>query len=367
MSVSGVRIVEVGWRRMLGDALAAVQLGAAAALGYSFSHFVLGHAVPFLSATVAITSLGLSRDVRPRRVLETAIGMTIGIALAGAMVLLIGKGAWQLSVVVVLAVLVARLVSASTSFATLGAIQASMVLLLPDPDGGPFMRALDGVVGAAAALLIAVLLPRDGVKLSLRTGRVLLQESQLALVRLAAALRTADVSVAAAALERLRATQPLVDEWHTALDSAQALAQISPLRWRQRAEVARHLQVAHSLDYATRNLRVVARRVDFLTEDGLPRPALADLVDDLAAGYAALSAALEHESQVSFARQQLMITAGRIDPDRLVLRRNLNEAGLVLLLRPLAVDLLSATGLDEATARSALPRLSERWQVDSGA
>lgn len=344
------------------DAAATLQLGLAAAAAYALAHLGLGHEVPFLAATVAVTSLGLSRDVRPLRVLETAIGITGGIALSELLMLGIGKGVWQLGVIVTATLLVARLVSASTAFAVLAAVQASMVVLLPDPEGGPFMRAIDGMVGAGTALLLALLLPRNGRRLSLGAGVALLDELRSSLAALAEALRRADLGLAAATLEQLRATQPLVSAWQTVIDSAQALARSSPLRRGQRAELARHAEVLRAVDFATRNVRVIARRVDFLVEDARPRPVLAELLDEFAAGFALLTAMLADPAATGFARQQLVLLAGRLDPEQVVRSRDLSHAGLVLLLRSLAIDLLMATGADEAAARRALPVLRKgRW------
>jgi hypothetical protein len=71
-------------RRVIESAPAVVQIVLAATASFAFTHLVLGHANPIFAVTVAITSLGFTRDARPRRILSTALGMIIGIALSEA-------------------------------------------------------------------------------------------------------------------------------------------------------------------------------------------------------------------------------------------------------------------------------------------
>ncbi|RII96041.1 FUSC family protein, partial [Clavibacter nebraskensis] len=118
-----------------------------------FAHHVLGHDTPLLATTVTITSLGFVRDARPVRVLETAIGMTVGITLSEVLLLGIGRGAWQLFVIILATLLVARLLSSNAAFAVAAGVQAVLVALLPAPPGGVFVRSVDGLVGGAVALL----------------------------------------------------------------------------------------------------------------------------------------------------------------------------------------------------------------------
>ena len=95
---------------------------------------------------------------------------------------------------------------------------------------------------------------------------------------LAQALRRGDRLRAERGLEKARALQPLVDAWSTSLDSGIAIARISPFLRRQRFELQRHERIRQSTDLATRNLRVIARRVVYLCDDGVARPVAADVL-----------------------------------------------------------------------------------------
>ena len=57
--------------RVQHSSIAILQIVVAATGAYAFAHYVLGHPAPLLAATVCVSSLGLVRDARPRRVLET--------------------------------------------------------------------------------------------------------------------------------------------------------------------------------------------------------------------------------------------------------------------------------------------------------
>ena len=69
------------YRRAIESLAPILQIVLGATAGYSIAFYGLGHALPLLAVTVTITALGFSRDARPRRVLETALGMITGIAL----------------------------------------------------------------------------------------------------------------------------------------------------------------------------------------------------------------------------------------------------------------------------------------------
>jgi hypothetical protein len=92
-------------RRALNSTPAALQIVLGVVLSYSFAHFVLGHATPFIAVTVVISTLGFARDARPRKVIESTLGILIGIVLSELIRLVIGAGVWQLAVVLLVTLL----------------------------------------------------------------------------------------------------------------------------------------------------------------------------------------------------------------------------------------------------------------------
>ena len=247
-----------GFRRVQGSSIAILQIVVATTGAYAFSHYVLGHQAPLLAATVCVSSLGLVRDARPRRVLETVLGMLVGILVAELLLVAAGPGWWQIALALGLTLIVARFLSAQASFAIAAAIQALIVMVIPA--NAPFLRLVDGIVGGIAALLVTALIPRTLQGEEVRTGAAVYRAMDSAMNTLAQAVRRGDRMRAERGLEKARALQPLVDGWSTSLDSGIAIARISPFLHRHRSELQRHERIRQYTDLATRNLRVIGRR-----------------------------------------------------------------------------------------------------------
>lgn len=337
------------------SAPAIAQIVIAATAAFAFAHYVLGHSAPLLAATVTVSSLGLVRDARPRRVLETVIGMILGILIAEVIVLIAGVGWWQLGLTLGATLLVARFLSAQPAFAIAAAIQSAIVMVIPA--SVPFLRLIDGVVGGIAALLVTALVPRSPLRAVTREGLELLAAFDGAVGTLVQALRRADRARASRGLEKARALHGLVDAWRVGIESGTEIARISPFLHRQRTEFERQERIRLHLDLATRNLRVIGRRVVYLCDDGQARPVAADLLAELAAGARLLSDALTDISYEPAAREAVRAVASRLDPAILAKDRSSVDQNLIGAMRPLAVDLMTAAGMPATDARAALPRV----------
>lgn len=354
-----------GWKRRLDprpalqrvadSGIAIVQIVVAATGAYAFAHLVLGHAAPLLAATVTLSSLGLVRDARPRRVLETVIGMIIGILVAEVLLIVAGSGWWQLAIALALTLTVARFLSGQASFAIAAGIQSIIVMVIPA--AAPFERLVDGVVGGAAALIVTALLPRNPARAELRDGRAVFDAVDGAIATIVQGLRRGDRLRAERGLQKARAIQPLLENWRSSLESGAAIARIAPFLRRQRSELVRHRRILESMDLATRNLRVVARRAAYLVDDGSARPVVADVLAELGRGAHRIGDALEDISLEPEARATLVAVASHLDPAEIAPSGSFVDQNLVGSLRPLAVDLLTATGMPQDAARAAVPRI----------
>ncbi len=349
--------LRVAGHRAVGSLIPVLQIVIAATAAYSIAFFGLGHAVPLLAVTVTISSLGFARDARPIRVLETAIGMLIGITLSELLLLLVGHGIWQVAVVLFATLLVARVLSESNAFAIAAGVQSILVMLLPAPDGGPFVRSLDGLIGGVLALAVTALLPRNPRALGRQEARRLFGTLNDALACLAAALERADEPEAERALDRLRSTQPIIDSWGAALESAQAISRISPFLRGTRPSLEAHARVLRGMDLATRNLRVIARRIDFLVRDGQPRPVIASIVANLRISVELLGQSLTDPILGDTVRVGLVAIAERLRPDTVNRDAPMVDSVIVLMMRPLLVDLLTAADYPAEKARAVLPDL----------
>jgi uncharacterized membrane protein YgaE (UPF0421/DUF939 family) len=331
------------------------QIVVAATAAYAFAHFVLGHPVPLLAATVTVSSLGLVRDARPWRVAETVMGMLVGILIAEIVLVTAGSGWWQIAVAMTMTLLVARFLSPQPGFALAAVVQSLIALVIVT--GAPFLRLVDGAIGGVAALIVTALIPRTLRRTELRDADELFDALEIAMATIVRALRRGDRVRAERGLERARSLQTYVDAWSGSLESGREVARISPFLRRQRTELQRHERVRQSLDLATRNLRVVARRAAYLCADGETRPIPADLLAELARGASLVRDSLDDISLEPAARSVVVAVIRRLDPAALLPDGGVGELNLVAAMRPLAVDLLTAAGMPSAEARALLPRI----------
>lgn len=352
-------LVASGWRRVVESLPAIVQITLAAVASYAIAHWGLGHEVPLIAVTVTITTLGLNRDARQRGVLETSIGITVGIVLAELVVLVVGKGWWQLGVVLLATLVVARALSANPAFAIAAAVQSSLIVMLPEPAGGPFTRSLDGIVAGVVALAATALIPRDPRRAAIRDAKALFSVLGESVTGLAEAVERADHPAAELALERLRRTQSMVDTWTTSLGTATAVARISPWLRRHLPELRMQSRILHGADLTARHLRSIARRTIVMLRDGQERPRLAAVLTELGEGIHLLGRQVEERDLDGTAREPLEDFARSLDPAAIVTDGGLAESVVVVLLRPLAVDLLIASGMDGDSARALLPPVQD--------
>ncbi|TKV28894.1 FUSC family protein [Arthrobacter sp. NamB2] len=356
----------IGFKRSSNSVVTALQMTLCAVGAYAFAEEVLGHNGPLFAATSSMISLGFSRDPRLRRVLEVAIGCTLGISVGDLLLTFFGTGLWQAAVVLFISILLARFLDSGTIFTTQLGLQSLLVVLLPAPEGGPFTRSVDAIVGGLFALVITMLLPRDPRREPKTNVRGLLSELSAVLRESAAALRDSDSTLAWHALVRARNCQSQLDSLTGSMRAAQEVARISPAYRRHRDELGSLRSAVESIDLAIRNSRVFSRRLTSainhaaLTDEaieslGQSLEDTADAVDLLSRALSARDSA-ERRLNLRQARNELAAVATDLHPETLHISR-LEGEGLVLLLRPLVVDLLEATGLSHEDAADYLPRL----------
>ena len=332
----------------MAGAWAAGQCGLAAAAAWAFSSDVLGHPRPFFASVAAIVTLGLTAGGRLRRTAELAAGVSLGVAVGDAWVALFGQGTWQIGVVVFLSLVVATAVNGGGLAVSQAAVQACFVVALPRTPNGGFHRWQDALVGGAVALLVAALLPADPWKDVARLRTAYLVELAATLRDTAEAVRTGSSTAAAEALARGRMLEPLLGRWETTVQVGHETARLSPLR--RKGHETGDTRLVTALTRATRNLRVLVRRVTVALETGDPLPvALPEILDDLARQ-------LDPGTSADDALDPLITLAARLDPVALG-TTSLSGQVVVAQLRVALVDLLDGLGFDHDRAREALPTL----------
>lgn len=336
------------WSRVQGGAWAAAQCGLAAALAWAFSTAVLGHTRPFFASVAAVVCLGLGAGGRLRRTAELGAGVTLGVLVGEAWVVLFGQGTWQIGVVVFLSLLVAVAVNGGGLAVSQAAVQACFVVALPRVPNGELHRWQDALVGGTTALLVAALLPADPWKDAQRLRQRYLQDLAAVLRDAADAVRSGSSADAAEALGRGRVLEPVLVRWESALEVGREVARITPLR-RDKGD-PRDARLVLGVTRATRNLRVLVRRVMVALETGDPLPEpLPELLEELAG-------ALDPATTTDDALAPLIDLAARLDPVTLG-AASLSGQVVVAQLRVALVDLLDGLGLDHDRAREALPAL----------
>lgn len=341
--------------RTRSGAWGAAQCGLAAALAWAFSVHVLGHTRPFFASVAAVVALGLRAGQRLRRTVELAGGVAIGVLVGDLVVGLIGSGTWQIGVVVAAGLLLAVSCGGSGLVVTQSGLQAVFVVALPRTPHSGLHRWQDALVGGGVALLVAAFLSPDPWREAGRLRVAYLTELAAVLREAADGLRAGSSQRVAATLERAREIEPLLTEWQAALATGRETTRLSPLREDRGEAWLTGQQLTRGLSRATRNLRVLFRRVAAALDSGQTLPArLPGLLDDLAIALDA--AAADPGTAGSDSCRLLLVLAARLDPVALGAR---SLAGQVAVgqLRVALVDLLEGIGLEHDRARNALPLL----------
>lgn len=331
---------------------------------YAFAQNVLGHQEPLFAATAALIALGFNRDPKVRKVLEVAVGCTLGILIGDLMQAVLGRGLWQAVLVVFVSIMIARFLDSGAAFTLQMSLQATLVVLLPAAQGGPFTRSQDAIVGGLIALLVTLLSPRNVTK-DATTGLTDLYGVLTRVLRdCANGLREHESRYAWMGLVACRGTQTALENLHKDVKMAREVATYSPTQRSRRSELNAAALAVEKTDLAVQGLRIAARRVITvidsaqLGDEGMQ--SLANWFDEAADATQVLGGTLSEPKSagryrsLSVARDALGSAAAQLEPARLNATTPHSEA-LVMLLRPVMVDLLEATGASHDEARSYLP------------
>lgn len=343
-------------RRVALSALPILQCAVAAGLAWLVAHDLVGHERPFFAPIAAVISLGLSLSNRLRRVAELVVGVSVGVLVGDLLVAWIGSGAWQITLVVALAMTVAVFADGATLLvAQAGSSAVLVATLLPPGEAGGLDRCVDALIGGVLGVAVAALLPTDPVAPVRRAARSLLDELGGVLLGTAGALRDRDPDAAAAALERARNSQPLVDELRGALRGGHEVTRVAPVHRRRRRVLGRYAELAERADYAMRNTRVLVRRTyQALRDDEPAAPELADALAELATAVGVLTGELGRDGDRERAREPVLDVVRHCTVFAADWTSGPSEQVILAQLRSVALDLLQATGLSRDAALAAM-------------
>jgi len=328
---------------------------------------IWGHTQPIFAATSALISLGFGASTTVRKTAEVALGCTLGVALGDTLMHWFGQGIWQAALVMSLSLVVARYLDSGTIFSTQLGMQSALVVLLPISVDGPFARSIDALTGSLLALLVIVFWPTDPRRTPVAALSELFKELSEAILECSWAIRDDDRRSAFHALIKARGTQKHLDQLPGAFSVSKEIATISPAGRRHRHELNRLSERFNHYDWTARNLRVFARRLASVLSNGALTPqgaqALAPLLREVSEAANSLAHSVREQTVAGQRKYekaavlQLENAAAQLDPQALGVE-GLQGEGLVLLLRPMIVDLLEAAGRNHDEAIEALPKLS---------
>ncbi|WP_444952114.1 FUSC family protein [Micromonospora ureilytica] len=330
----------------------AVQAGLAAGLAYLISHKLLGNPQPVFAPISAVGTLAASVGQRFRRTIELIVGVGVGVAVGDLLIYLLGTGAWQLGLVVTVAILLTIFAGASVAIVIQAAATAVLIVTLsPSTQNLEIPRFVDAFLGGGIALLVtAVLLPLNPLRVINRAARPALDLLAAQLDATADGLRGRDRATIQRALDRLRDNKEELATLAEAIEGAKETATLSPARWHRRSELIHYAEAADPIDRAMRNSGTLIRRSVTLVEDEEPVP---DPMPDAIGHLAESVRLLKHE-----------FAAGE-EPEKARERslRAVSEAGraygagvgfsgsvVVAQIRTTASDLLVASGIEQEEA-----------------
>jgi uncharacterized membrane protein YgaE (UPF0421/DUF939 family) len=326
-------------RRLRTRVLAIAQTAVAALAAWWLATLLVPDTRPAFASIAAIISLGATHGEHRRRAAQLAGGVVLGLSLSAVIVSLIGTGAPQIALMVMLAMSLAVLLGGGELLITEAAVSAVLLLALDPLSGAGFSpnRIFEALIGGGVALAVgALLFPPDPVLHVGRAAQALFAELGRTLELLAAALASGDTGRAERALLQARSIDALVDELDAALAIGRETARTAPQRFAAREQVERYDRSLAQLDLAVRNTRVLARHSLRAVREGRQAPAeLTSAVSELAQAVWALAGAYDEPFRAAAARGLAASAAARtagVD----------GHADVAVQVRSTAVDLMRA-------------------------
>ncbi|WP_420042006.1 FUSC family protein [Gordonia sp. MP11Mi] len=338
-----------------------IQCAIAAGIAWWVAADVLHHERPFFAPIAAVISLGISLAKRWRRSVELIGGVIIGILVGDVGISILGNGAWQISVVVAVAMSIAVFLDKGVMIPLQASSSAVLIATLIPPGTGSFGRAIDALIGGVVGLIVVALVPVNPARRARRDAAAILMTLRDLSGDLADALRRQDEDGIYRALAAARSTQGSIDSLRADVAAGREVSRLSPVHWSSRKRIQRIGATADPIDNAVRNFRVICRRALGVTQRGIAvEPEIVDVVADLRLGFETL-------------REMMMAEPGA-SPDqadasrvlRSIVRKartsladsveDLSEAAMLAELRSLLVDMLMIAGLKRSSAVAQLHR-----------
>lgn len=359
---------QIGWLRLAAGRLRhgwlpVVEATLAATVAWAVARTLLGHPEPFFAPAAALIVLGQARGQRVRRAVEVVLGVAAGVLVADLVVQALGRTTWTVFAVVLLTVGLAVAVGASSVSVVQATVSALyLVVVPPSTDALVPNRFVDALIGGGVALAASQLLTaRQPLAPLVAEARQTFAALANLLVEVTEALDQRDEAAALAALDRARKLDAEVARLQTAVLAAGEALRLHVRRRRHIGRVHALNESSRQVDYAVRNVRVLARAGVALTRLPVASPpelgaALHSLAEGVRAAGDALAADLtgqddaadRYAEQTDKAALDAVRTAGRL----LTREPPLPIIMIVGQIRATAIDLLRGVDGDDIAVLS---------------
>jgi uncharacterized membrane protein YgaE (UPF0421/DUF939 family) len=306
------------------------------------SILLLGDPQPVFACIATVICIGASHGTHRQRATQLVLGVVTGLVVADVIIHLIGTGAPQLAVMVVLAMSVAVLLNGSELVISEAAVSAMLLVMTGQAAFSP-NRILEAAIGGAVALLIALLFSPDPILPVSRAAQAVFGRLGRALERTASALDAGDPEGAEQALAQARSIEGLLRELDAELATSRETVRVAPARFGAREPLERYDRSLEQIDLAVRNTRVLARHSLRAIRAGEAPGELRDAVFDLAGSVWALAAAYDEPERAGEARE--LASAAAVEATALGATGGLAVAEVAAPVRSTAVDLMRAAEL----------------------
>lgn len=357
---SGALRLRSGWLPILQTALAAC-------VAWFLAVLLLGIDRPTFAPIAAVIALGLAVGERTRRAVELTLAVAFGVAMADLLLSVVGVGALQAGVFVVLAMAVAVFLGGGDLGVKEAAISAMIMMFTftPSDVGFPVERFLEALIGGGSALLINALLPVDPERMVEDAAYPLFEESAAVLEEVASALESGDAGRAQGAYVKAREIDARVAGLKEAVAAGRETARLAPPRRGSLGHMDLYAAAADQIDLTVRDVRALARAALSVVqpENPAPEPLLTAAIRGLARATEALADYLQTSGDPEETRR-LALEAARMASTLLEehedLAMNLGVNALVDQIHSSAVDLIGGTGMDRTAALRALREATGR-------
>jgi len=359
---SGAIRLRSGWLPILQTALAAC-------LAWFLAVFILGLERPTFAPIAAVIVLGLAVGERGRRAVEMTLAVAFGVTMADLLLSVVGVGAVQAGIFVVLAMAVAVFLGGGDLGVKEAAISAMIIMFTfqPSAAGFPVDRFLEALIGGGTALLINALLPVNPERMVQEAAFPVFEESAAVLEEVADALENGDAGRAQRAYVKAREIDARVAGLKEAVEAGRETARLAPPRRRSLGHMDLYAGAADQIDLTVRDVRALARAalsvVQPEAEDPVPERLPAAILG-LAGATEALAAYLRTSGTPPDETRRLALEAAseasRLLEEHEDLASNLGVNALVDQIHSSAVDLIGGTGMDRAEALQALEEVTGR-------